>query len=43
MIHDFVGEREAKKSIAKIFNMPIILTQRLAFKVYDRNNNGIID
>ena len=40
---EFVGEADAKKSINRIFNIPIETTHKIAFKIFDRNANGTID
>jgi hypothetical protein len=39
----FTSFKECKMSIERIVNMPLKSAQRLAFKIYDRNANGIID
>lgn len=40
---EFNNLKDSKKSISNIINMPIKSVQRIAFKIYDRNGNGVID
>ena len=40
---EFVGLKKSKRSVEDIFNLSIKSAQKLAFKIYDRNGNGIID
>jgi hypothetical protein len=39
----FFSFKECKMSIERIVNMPLKAAQRIAFRIYDRNGNGIID
>jgi hypothetical protein len=40
---DFDNLKDSRKSIERIFNLPLKTAQRIAFKIYDRNDNGVID
>lgn len=40
---DFISLKETRKSIHRLVNMSVFTTQKLAFTLYDRNHDGVID